>query len=236
MGFTPAAEGIPPSFNAASGFGGYKLSSADRRRILQITPGGFVFSQLAPYQNGDIFRQRFWPIWEQFRSETKPARVQRIGLRCVNRINIPLPMSDFDDYFQTFLRLGPKVPQGIADLFLRFVLPDPNIPRQAATVILASEPRVRLKQKRCLFCSTLMHFDSLIWYRTIPSWGAYWIACGNIAINSFREFDTACLGTLPISYRLPHAGIPGILEINYERCRQTINLFWDCHSCVQHDE
>ncbi len=140
FGVTTTPQGLPQSFNAKSSFAGLRLSSVDKKRIIQVGGRGFTFSQLAPYRNGDEFRDEASTLWNTFAEVTKPASVRRLALRCINRIELPLPFHDFDEYFQTFIRLAPGIPQSLAELLVRFALPHPNNPNMAALVTLQVEP------------------------------------------------------------------------------------------------
>src|SRR5438874_6884893 len=43
----------------------------------------------------------------------------------INRIEIPLPMRDFKDYILTIPEIAPGLPQGLANFFMRLIIPVP---------------------------------------------------------------------------------------------------------------
>jgi len=53
-------------------------------------------------------------------------RIKRIGLRHINQINFPLPLSDFSEYLNTRIEIAPDLPQGISEYFTRIVIPFPE--------------------------------------------------------------------------------------------------------------
>lgn len=136
----PVGLHLPPAIQTVPGVAGYKFTSADRRHIIQARPQAFALSHLAPYTDGDTLRAEFGRLWQRFREVAQPQRIHRIGLRYINRIEMPLPLRDFSDYFQLFVSLPEPLPQGLAEFALRAVLPDVETPGQAATVILTLEP------------------------------------------------------------------------------------------------
>ena len=70
----------------------------------------------------------------------KPANVRRIGLRYLNRVEIPLPFRDFQEFCLLFPELPPKIPQALTEFFLRFAVPVESVPAAAASVTLTFEP------------------------------------------------------------------------------------------------
>jgi uncharacterized protein (TIGR04255 family) len=87
---------------------GHRLSTTDMTELLVLWPSAFVVSQLAPYPGWDVFFQRFvrdWKIWK--RSMGHPS-VARIGVRYINRIDIPIsgPIVEYEK----FINVYPKLP------------------------------------------------------------------------------------------------------------------------------
>ena len=76
--------------NFSSSWSGIKLSSLDRSEIIIFRPNAFVCAQLAPYHGWDKFQERTKNAWEELRSnQDKSLDLSRIGVRYVNRIDIP---------------------------------------------------------------------------------------------------------------------------------------------------
>lgn len=117
-------RGEAPKAETASGITGFFFVSADKSKIVQVRKNAFAFHKLRPYQNWEAFRDEAKELWERFREHVGPTNVSRLGLRYINRIEIPLPIKDFRDYCLLFPEIPPEMPQYLAELFLRFVVPD----------------------------------------------------------------------------------------------------------------
>ena len=68
---------------------GYKLSSADRADVLLVTSAHMSCSRLAPYVGWDAFRARAEDHWRTWKRITGYRKIGRIGVRFINRIDIP---------------------------------------------------------------------------------------------------------------------------------------------------
>lgn len=86
---------------------GHRRSNSDADELLVLWPSEFVVSQLAPYPGWEVFIARFerdWKIWKQ---TTGFRHVRRIGVRFINRIDIPLIDNrvDHEKYLNVYARL-----------------------------------------------------------------------------------------------------------------------------------
>lgn len=87
---------------------GHRRTNADINELVVLWRAAFTVSQLAPYPGWEVFFARFvrdWKIWKRtagFRS------VSRIGVRFINRIDIPIK----DDMVkhEAYLNVYPKLP------------------------------------------------------------------------------------------------------------------------------
>jgi uncharacterized protein (TIGR04255 family) len=68
---------------------GFRLVSDDQADIAIIQHGGIVISRLAPYPGWQKFRERATAVWTEWRAATSNPPVSRIGVRYINRIDIP---------------------------------------------------------------------------------------------------------------------------------------------------
>jgi uncharacterized protein (TIGR04255 family) len=87
---------------------GVRFHSTDGKYVFQARRDGFTLSRLSPYENWASFRTEARRLWNLYRATARPTRVLRAALRYINRINIPLPLNDFSEYFRTF----PEVSRG----------------------------------------------------------------------------------------------------------------------------
>ena len=88
---------------------GEKLSSVDRADIVVFRTTAFVTSRLAPYLGWEQFRNRSERAWAVWKRAAGWAELARIGVRYINRIDIPTegPVNLAD-----FLNIYPSTPDG----------------------------------------------------------------------------------------------------------------------------
>src|SRR5262249_1019003 len=99
--------------SATQRLAGYTFRNSSRGQLLTACPERFGFSQLAPYDRWETFCPAALRFWELFRKETGPTRVSRIATRFVNRIEIPMPISDIAEFFKTAPTISPDMPQDL---------------------------------------------------------------------------------------------------------------------------
>jgi len=106
---------------------GYRFTSQDNRQIFQARTDGFTFNRLAPYETWESFRDEARRLWEIYRSIAKPKNINRLALRYINRLDLPLPLKDFKDYLRTTPEISPKMSQGLSGYFMQLQLPQPDL-------------------------------------------------------------------------------------------------------------
>lgn len=92
---------------------GHRRSSADMTQLVVFFPTMLVVSQLAPYPGWTAFFNRFVRDWEIWKKVIDFHRISRVGVRYINRIDIPV--NDSLDYAQ-YLNLYPRLPIEIGSL------------------------------------------------------------------------------------------------------------------------
>lgn len=89
---------------------GYRLQSLDQSEVLLAFHDGFAVARLAPYVGWEHLRDLTKTAWSLWRKAISNSTPKRIGVRYVNRIDIPLDNSakiEIDDY----LNFSPRVPK-----------------------------------------------------------------------------------------------------------------------------
>ena len=119
--------GPQASASASSTPTGFLFRSADKKQIYQARLDGFTMSRLAPYERWEEFCSEGRRLWNIYRSVAQPSKVVRAAVRYINRINIPLPVSDFGDYLRTVPQVSVDLPQGLSGYFMQLMLPLPDI-------------------------------------------------------------------------------------------------------------
>ncbi len=105
---------------------GIRLISEDKKYVIQIKKTGFTFSRVNGYESWEIFQSKAKDLWELYFNNLNPIKITRIGLRYINRINIPALNFNLEEYFETY----PKVFSGnngnLSGFFLQLQVPQPD--------------------------------------------------------------------------------------------------------------
>ena len=133
-------SGSAPEFKASpEKVDGFLFHSEDNKGIVQVRLDGFTFNKLRPYSNWEEFSDEAKRLWAQYLKIAKPSSVTRIALRYINRIELPMPFSDFKEYILTAPEVAVGIPQGLAGFFVRLAIPNEEI-GATAIVIETIEP------------------------------------------------------------------------------------------------
>ncbi len=123
-----------------AGIHGHRLLSKDGKNVVQLRREGFTFSRLSPYTQWEEVFNEAWRLWGIYVEITKPQEVSRTAVRYINRLLLPLPFSNPEEY----LKAPPMTPEGWPrdmSLFLsRVVMHDPES-EILVNVIQALEPQ-----------------------------------------------------------------------------------------------
>jgi uncharacterized protein (TIGR04255 family) len=106
---------------------GYLYSTPNRKQIFNPRMYGFSFSQLAPYERWELFRDEAKRLWNIYQDAMKPTAVTRVGVRYINRLDIPLPIRDFKDFLRTIPEVSPDLPQALSGFFMQLQIPQEDI-------------------------------------------------------------------------------------------------------------
>lgn len=104
----------PGGVVTSSAFGGFKMASSNGSDFCLVRPGSFTSARLAPYPGWDALEST---AQENFKSFTKAAgrhKVSRIGVRFINRIDIPLQIVEGHD-LNEFFNVGPSIPENLSN-------------------------------------------------------------------------------------------------------------------------
>ncbi len=110
---------------------GYFFKSPKENKIVQARINGFTFNKLKPYQNWELFFCEAKKLWSLYKKIAEPQNIIRIALRYINQIEIPLPITDLDDYIKTIQPIPSLLPQKIKDYFSRITIPFDEINAEA---------------------------------------------------------------------------------------------------------
>lgn len=105
---------------------GIKLSSSDQTNLLFYRQTSFLCSRLAPYTGWDEFSARALRGWDVWRNEAGPTQLARIGVRYINRIDVPLETTSMlrvEDYLNFFPQSPDELNEPILSYTIQVVRP-----------------------------------------------------------------------------------------------------------------
>jgi len=98
------------------GWVGIEARDKEDTRVVRLMKNSFGFSHLSPYPGWESFLEDAWKGWERYQAIAECERITRIGLRVINRIDLP-DEGDLD----AVLRVAPREPQGLPLPFTGFM-------------------------------------------------------------------------------------------------------------------
>jgi len=91
-----------PSLTATQedhGWLGVRAESKDGCFVASFTRDGFALSRLAPYEDWNSFLNEALRLWQVYCKLASPHEVLRLGVRFINKLEVPVQDLDFSDYF-----------------------------------------------------------------------------------------------------------------------------------------
>jgi uncharacterized protein (TIGR04255 family) len=126
FGIQQKGGAAPQMSSSELGLQGYRFRSEDKLEIATFKHDGFSFSRLKPYTHWDDVFSEAQRVWGIYKSAAGAEEVSRIALRYINRILLPLPITDFSKYLTAPPAIPPQAPQVITSLLFRAVLLEPH--------------------------------------------------------------------------------------------------------------
>lgn len=117
-------QGPSPSQSMKADMVGYRFESLDKSYVFQSQVGGFTLSRLAPYESWEALRMEAGDLWTRYAKVAAPQAITRVAVRYINRVELPLPLRDFDDYLTAVPQIPPRLPQVISEFFARVAIVD----------------------------------------------------------------------------------------------------------------
>jgi uncharacterized protein (TIGR04255 family) len=123
-----------------SGIHGHRLLSKDGKNVVQLRRDGFTFSRLNPYTQWEEVFGEAWRLWNMYVEAAKPLEVLRIAVRYINRLLLPLPFSNPEEYLKAPPMTADGWPSDMSAFLSRVVMHDPES-EILVNVIQALEPQ-----------------------------------------------------------------------------------------------
>lgn len=125
-------------------FGDYHLASDDQADIVILHQNSILISRLAPYLGWESFYERFISVWKIWKEIVKSQEISRIGIRYINRIDIPIGESskiDIEEYLNFYPKecLFTEIP--MEDYFIQITKKTPN-PLWSTAIISTQHPPI----------------------------------------------------------------------------------------------
>jgi uncharacterized protein (TIGR04255 family) len=111
------------SQSVKGGISRMQFLSADEKAIIQVGPDLLALNRLRPYIKWDDFKRLIRLGLQVYREIASPKAIQRIGLRYINRLEVPPGPIEIEDYVLTVPRVPEPVPQVFATWAQRVEIP-----------------------------------------------------------------------------------------------------------------
>lgn len=109
--------------NTKTQFRGIIFSNTKNNKQVQFRVDGFTLNFLAPYSNWDEFYNEALVLWNIYFNNLKPKEINRIALRYINKIDIPLPLESFQEYITNMPPIPKSLPQFYNGFFMQIQVP-----------------------------------------------------------------------------------------------------------------
>jgi uncharacterized protein (TIGR04255 family) len=159
---------------------GYQFWTKDHLTAATYRKEAFSFSRLKPYTSWNDMVTGMKPLFQRYRSMAKPQSVVRIGVRFINRIDLPKTLL-FEDYLAAPPNVPKDLPQFLSSFLSRVVIHDPEI-KVAASVTQA------LEAKDQDHVTVLLDIDSFKRMECEPDAEEVWTALENLHVFKNKVF------------------------------------------------
>jgi len=116
-------EGTPVRNETGSAVRGFIFSSVNNCLQVQFQLDGFTLNMLKPYSEWDEFSTEAFRLWKIYQDNFEPNAISRIALRYINRIEIPFPFGDFQEYISNMPPIPACLPQTFQNFFMQIQVP-----------------------------------------------------------------------------------------------------------------
>jgi uncharacterized protein (TIGR04255 family) len=164
-------EGKISALPTSGGPDGYLFQSPTEKKIVQARIDGYTFNKLKPYEDWNTFRSEAHKLWDIYYRITNPVKITRIALRYINRIEIPIPIKNFNEYILTTPEIAPKLPQALSQFFMRLEIPNPDI--QAIAIITQTMENLTENQRLPLIFDIDVIHETVSKYNETEIWDKF---------------------------------------------------------------
>ena len=87
------------------------LFTQDRKLLVQLGPRLLVVNALKPYPTWQGFKPRIEMAWRNLQEVVEVKGLERVGLRYINRVELPVQNMELKEYFEFYPFIGKRLPQ-----------------------------------------------------------------------------------------------------------------------------
>lgn len=138
---------------------GHLFRRNNGKGVVQSRLNGFAYSFIAPYSSWETFSAEAWQQWQAYKTVARPTRATRLGVRYINKIDIPQSSIEIKDYLRTAVDVSPYLPQLTARYFLQVVVPILNFDAFATITSTMAPPPSEEHTSLILDIDTWREFD-----------------------------------------------------------------------------
>lgn len=142
LGVKQSANGIEQELKTTDRM---RFLREDEKAFIQVGPDKLSVHHLKPYPSWPEFQPLVLKGFDAYLEAVKPKGIQRIGLRYINRIEIPGTKVKVEDYFEFYPFVGKQLPQEFGPFIVGIEVPyegDRDILRIMLTSIRSTTPNI----------------------------------------------------------------------------------------------
>ena len=121
MGVRTTQEDITPSIKG--GIARMQFIREDESALVQVGPDLLVVNHLRPYPTWGEFKTMIENALRVYQTVVSPKNVRRIGVRYINRLEMPTQQVEIEDYLVAVPKVPPSTPQSFATWLQRVEIP-----------------------------------------------------------------------------------------------------------------
>lgn len=110
---------------------GVLVKSPDEKTQAQFRTDGFTLNRLEPYTSWEEIYPETIRLWHLYAEVANPVAVVRLAARYINKLNLPLPVTDLRDYLIAPPRVPERLPQALRAYLTRLIIHDPSVGHSA---------------------------------------------------------------------------------------------------------
>lgn len=107
---------------------------SSRKNIVQVGRGRFTFNRLAPYQTWGQMQSEASRLWNVYAQLVPPAKIYRVAVRFLNRLEFPVSVMELEHYFRTYPEISNGAQDHATGFFMRLEIPQKDIQSMAILI------------------------------------------------------------------------------------------------------